>query len=305
MIPPLVKPIVEAGKDASPVWRFVVEQGVPLLIVVVALLVVQQLVFLLIRRVNRFVAREAGSEQPEVKKRAATLISVLKSVTNGLLIGLGVVFALMILGIDVRPLIAGAGIAGVALGFGAQGLVKDALGGLFILAENQISVGDMVQVAGVTGVVERVKVRSVTLRDLEGRVHYVPSGEIRLVTNLSQGVARFLVDVPIPADADAALALATLLGAARAFADDPTTRGRLLDPPEVLGFEQLGAGQNTIRIALRALRQDQALVREFRYTALRALAAHGIHAGGTSRDVRPPNDPVGAESPVSDPGEPA
>jgi len=305
MIPPLVKPIVEAGKEAGPVWRFLVEQGLLLLVVVVALLVVQQLVFFFIRRVGRFVAREASSEHPEVQKRAATVSSVLKSTTNIALIGLGIVFALEILGIDVRPLIAGAGIAGVALGFGAQGLIKDALNGVFILAENQISVGDMVQVAGVTGVVERVKVRSVTLRDGEGRVHYVPSGEIRLVTNLTQGVARFPVDVPIPADADAALALATLLGVARAFADDPATRGRLLDPPEVLGFEQLGAGQNTIRITLRALRHDQALAREFRYAALRALAAHGIHAGGTSRDVRPPHDPAGAESPGPHHGEPA
>ena len=305
MIPPLIKPIVEAGKDAGPVWRFLVEQGALLLVVVVALLLVQQMVFFFIRRVGRFVASEAGSEHPEVEKRAATVSSVLKSGTNIALIGLGIVFTLEILGIDVRPLIAGAGIAGVALGFGAQGLIKDALSGMFILAENQISVGDTVQVAGVTGVVERVKVRSVTLRDGEGRVHYVPSGEIRLVTNLSQGVARFLVDVPIPADADAALALATLLGVARAFADAPATRGRLLDPPEVLGFEQLGAGQNTIRVTLRALRQDLALAREFRYAALRALAAHGIHAGGTSRDVRPPSDPAGAESPVPHHGEPA
>jgi small conductance mechanosensitive channel len=305
MIPPLVKPIVEAGKEAGPVWRFLVEQGLLLLVVVVALLVVQQLVFFFIRRVGRFVAREASSEHPEVQKRAATVSSVLKSTTNVGLIGLGIVFALEILGIDVRPFIAGAGIAGVALGFGAQGLIRDAVNGVFILAENQISVGDTVQVAGVTGVVERVKVRSVTLRDAEGRVHYVPSGEIRLVTNLTQGVARFPVDVPIPADADAALALATLLGVARAFADDPATRGRLLDPPEVLGFEQLGAGQNTIRITLRALRHDQALAREFRYAALRALAAHGIHAGGTSRDVRPPSGPAGAESPVPHHGEPA
>jgi len=303
--PLLARPLVQAGKDAGPVWRFLVEQGLLLLIVLVTLLVLQQLVFFFIRRINRFVAREAGSEHPEVKKRAATVSSVLKSTTNIGLIGLGVVFVLEILGIDVRPFIAGAGIAGVALGFGAQGLVKDALNGMFILAENQISVGDTVQVAGVTGVVERVKVRSVTLRDGEGRVHYIPSGEIRLVTNLSQGVAKFPVDVPIPAGADAALALATLLGVARAFADDPVTRGRLLDPPDVLGFEQLGAGQNTIRITLRALRHDQALAREFRYAALRALGAHGIHAGGTSAGVRPSNDPAGAESPVPHHGEPA
>jgi moderate conductance mechanosensitive channel len=305
MIPPLVKPIVQAGKDAGPVWRFMIEQGLLLLIVVVALLAVQQLLFFFIRRVHRFVAREAGAEHPGVKKRADTVSSVLKSVTNVLLIGLGVVFGLEILGIDVRPLIAGAGLAGVALGFGAQGLVKDTLNGIFILAENQMAVGDTVQIAGVTGVVERIRVRSVTLRDGEGRVHYIPSGEIRLVTNLSQGVAKFHVDIPVPADSDAALALAAVLAAGRAFADDPSTRGRLLDPPDVLGYEQLGAGQNTIRVVLRALRQDQSLAREFRYAALRALAAHDIHAGATSREARPNSVPAGADVPVPQHGEPA
>jgi small conductance mechanosensitive channel len=177
--------------------------------------------------------------------------------------------------------------------------------GVLILAENQIAVGDTVQVAGVTGVVERVQVRSVTLRDGEGRVHYIPTGEIRVVTNLSRGVAKFLVDIPVPADADAALALASLLAAAREFAADPAIRGRMVNPPDVLGFERLGAGQNTIRVVLHALRNDQALMRDFRFTALRALAAHGIHAGAASAGARTSTDLAGAEASVSHPGEPA
>jgi small conductance mechanosensitive channel len=275
----------------EPLARFLLDRGVLLLVVLVALLVVQQLAFLLIRRISRFVAREAGADRPEVKKRADPGASLLKSVTNVILILFGVVFVLEILGVDVRPFLAGAGILGVALGFGAQSLVKDCLTGVFILAEHQIAVGDSVAIAGVTGTVDRVTVRSVTLRDAEGRVHYVPNGEIRVVTNLSQGVARFLVDVPIPAQADAALALATLLEVARAFAADPARRGRLLETPEVLGFERLGAGQNTIRMAVRALRQDQALARDLRYAALRALAAHGIVAGSTAAETAEPIPP--------------
>ncbi len=285
------------------VVRFLFDRGALLLLVLVSLLLAQQFVFLLIRRVSRFVARGAGAERPEIKKRADTVASLLKSVANVLLIALGAVFVLEIVGVDVRPFLAGAGILGVAIGFGAQSLVKDCLTGVFILAEHQIAVGDTVQIAGVTGLVERVTVRSVTLRDMEGRVHYVPNGEIRLVTNLSQGVARFVVDVPIPADADAALALATLLEAVRAFAADPVRRGRLLDPPEVLGFERLGAGQNTIRLTLRALRQDVALARDLRYAAMRALAAHGIHAGGTSADMDPLTDLPGANASGPDPGD--
>jgi small conductance mechanosensitive channel len=275
-------------KAAAPVAQYLFDRGFLLLVVLGALLVAQQLLFLLIRRVSRFVARGAGDDHPEVRKRADTVASLLKSVTNVALIGLGIVFVLEILGVDVRPFLAGAGILGVALGFGAQSLVKDCLTGVFILAEHQIAVGDTVQVAGVTGAVERVTVRSITLRDMEGRVHYVPNGEIRVVTNLSQGVARFLVDVPIPAEADAALAMATLLDTCRAFAADPARRGRLIEPPEVLGFERLGAGQYTVRLAVRALRQEGALARDLRYAALRALAAHGIIAGSTASDAPEP-----------------
>jgi len=266
------------------VWTFVLDRGFLLLAVVVGFLLVHQLLLLIIRRIKALVVRGAGIEHPEVKKRADTLASVLKSTSTVFLAGLTIFFILEILGVDVRPLVAGAGIIGVALGFGAQTLVRDCLSGVFILAEHQIAVGDQVMVAGVTGTVEKVKVRALTLRDQEGRVHYIPNGEIRVVTNLSQGVARFLVDVPIPANADQALALAALLDAARTFAADPKNRSRLIEAPEVLGFERLGAGQNTIRLAVRALRPDGAVARELRYAALRALAGHGIIAGGTTSE---------------------
>jgi small conductance mechanosensitive channel len=272
-------------KNAEAFGTFLLDKGGLLLAVVIGFLLLHQLVRLLIRRLSQIVVRQAGVDHPEVKRRAATIAQVLKSVSNVLLIALCLFFSLEILGVDVRPLIAGAGILGVAVGFGAQSLVRDCLSGMFILAEHQIAVGDTVTVAGVTGVVETVKVRSITLRDPEGRVHYIPNGEIRVVTNLSQGVARVFVDVPVPATADPALALATLFECARAFATEPANRGRLIDAPEVLGFERIGAGQNTIRLAVRSLRHDAGIARELRFAALRALAAHGIIAGSTDADV--------------------
>jgi small conductance mechanosensitive channel len=267
-------------------WLF--HQGLRILAVIVGLALVQQVVYFLIRRVARFVKREAGPERPDVKKRADTISSLLKSVANVALGGLGILFVLQILGIDVGPFLAGAGILGVALGFGSQSVVKDCLAGLFILAENQASVGDVVSIAGVQGTVERVTVRSITLRDYEGRLHYVPNGEIRVVTNLSQGAARFVIDVPMPAGADGARALTALNEAMRVFASDPTSRGKLLEAPEVLGFESLGAGQNVVRVTMRALRQDQHLARAMRAACMAALARVGIPAGGTSAAVSEP-----------------
>ena len=281
-------------KDIQAAWTLLLDKGALLVVVVVLLVVAQQILFWLIRRLSRIVARGAGTDHPEVRKRADTVASLLKSVANVVLIVLGLVFTLEILGVDVRPFLAGAGILGVALGFGAQSLVKDCLTGLFILAEHQIAVGDQVLIAGVNGTVERVTVRSVTLRDVEGRVHYVPNGEIRVVTNLSQGVARFLVDIAIPATADPALAMATLMDTARQFAANPAYRGRLIEAPEVLGFERIGAGQNTIRLTVRALRQDGAVARDLRYAALRTLAAPGIIAGTTAMDT--PENPHPGET---------
>jgi len=285
MIPLALAPTPAGGPAVAPVLHWLLHQGARILFILLGLALGQQVVYLLIRRVARFVVREAGPERPEVKKRADTISSLLKSVANVVLGGLGILFVLEVLGIDVGPFLAGAGILGVALGFGSQSLVKDCLTGLFILAEHQVSVGDVITIAGVQGTVERVTVRSITLRDYEGRLHYVPNGEIKVVTNLSQGAARFVVDVPIPAGADAALALGVLAETARAFGAAPSGKGRLLEPPEVLGFETLGAGQNVVRITVRALRQDAHLARALRAAAIRALAEVGIPVGGTSAAV--------------------
>jgi len=297
---PLAAPVPHPPGEGSafgPVVFWLLHQGARILAVIAGLALAQQLVYLLIRRVARFVVREAGPDRPEVKKRADTVSSLLKSVANVGLGGLGLLFVLEIVGVNVGPFLAGAGILGVALGFGSQSLVKDCLTGLFILAENQVSVGDFIQVAGVSGTVERVTVRSLTLRDYEGRLHYVPNGEIRVVTNLSQGAARFVIDVPIPAGADGALALSALKDAMRTFAADPAGKGKLLEPPEVLGFEAFGAGQNIARVTVRALRQDGHLARAMRATCMAALAKVGIPAGGTSAAVSEPT----ASGPAADP----
>ena len=261
------------------VVEWFLDRGVLLLVVVALSWLVQRALYLLIGRIARWVVRTSGSEHPEVRKRADTLSSILRSFANVLVGAIGVLFVLEICGVDVRPLLAGAGIVGVALGFGAQSLVKDLLAGIFILAENQIAVGDTVSLAGVTGTVEQVTVRSTTLRDFEGRVHYVPNGEMKVVTNLTQGAARLLVDVPIPVDVDPAAALAAAEEAAHAFGADPSARSLLLEPPEVLGLESLGVGQHILRVAVRALRRDQSVARRLRLALVRGLAARGIQAG--------------------------
>jgi small conductance mechanosensitive channel len=142
------------------------------------------------------------------------------------------------LGISIAPILATAGVAGIAIAFGAQSLIKDYFTGFFLLLEDQIRVGDVVEVAGRGGLVEDLTLRYVRLRDLEGHVHYVPNGEIKLVTNRTRGHATPMVDVPISYAADTDAVLQVMREIAAALRDDPDWSARIAGEMEVIGVER-------------------------------------------------------------------
>jgi moderate conductance mechanosensitive channel len=142
------------------------------------------------------------------------------------------------LGISIAPLLATAGVAGIAIAFGAQSLIKDYFTGFFLLLEDQIRVGDVVEVAGRGGLVEDLTLRYVRLRDLEGHVHYVPNGEIKLVTNRTRGHATPVVDVPIAYAADADAVLQVMRETAAALRADPDWSARIAGEMEVIGVDR-------------------------------------------------------------------
>jgi small-conductance mechanosensitive channel len=142
------------------------------------------------------------------------------------------------LGISIAPLLATAGVAGIAIAFGAQSLIKDYFTGFFLLLEDQIRVGDVVEVAGRGGLVEDLTLRYVRLRDLEGHVHYVPNGEIKLVTNRTRGHATPVVDVPISYAADADAVLQVMRETAEALRADPAWSARIAGEMEVIGVDR-------------------------------------------------------------------
>lgn len=173
---------------------------------------------------------------------------------------LGVTF-----GVNLAPLIAGAGIIGVALGFGAQDLVKDFISGLFMLAEDQFGVGDIVDVGEATGVVESVSLRSTRLRDVTGTVWHVPNGEIRRVGNLSQEWSRALLDVGVAYGADVDAAAGVIKAAADEVAADEAFADLFLAEPEVWGVEELGDSAVAIRLVVKTVAGQQwAVARELR-----------------------------------------
>jgi len=182
------------------------------------------------------------------------------------------------LGISIAPILATAGVAGVAIGFGAQSLIKDYLSGFFILLEDQIREGDVVEVAGKTGLVEAMTLRYVRLRDGDGFVHFVPNGEIKLVSNRTRSFARAVIDVGVGYGVDIDQALAVMREVGRAMRADELWKGRVPDDVEVLGVEKLDNSAIVLRVQLKvvpAIERDN-VKREYLKRIKQAFAARGI-----------------------------
>src|SRR6266540_767970 len=194
-------------------------------------------------------------------QRAKTLADVLGRLANAIIWSIAVLVALGELGINLAPLIAGAGVLGFALGFGAQSLVRDFLSGFFMLVEDQYGVGDVIDVGGavggsgggVSGTVEGVSLRTTRLRDVEGVVWHVPNGEIKRVGNKSQQWSRALLDVEVDYENDISAAIRVIQETADAMWHDDAWRDAILEKPEVWGVEELGARSVKIRLVVQTL----------------------------------------------------
>ena len=187
------------------------------------------------------------------EQRTRTLLSLLRSMGRVVIWVMTLFMVLGALGLQLGPLLAGAGVVGLAVSFGAQSLVKDVISGLFILMENQFGVGDVVRLEGVSGAVERMTLRVVVLRDVHGVVHVVPNGEIKKVSNLTRGWARVVLDVAVAYKEDPDAVMAVMLDEGRRLYEDPQWRPLLLDEVQVPGIESFGEHGVTIRILAKTL----------------------------------------------------
>ncbi len=199
-------------------------------------------------RFERSMQASGNNGQADRQKRARTLASVLRSVGFIAIVVSASLMVLAELGADIAPLLAGAGILGLALGLGAQTLVRDLIGGFFILVEEQFHVGDVVTIGAVTGTVERMTLRATYLRDLDGSVHLVPNGEMRIISNLTRGWSRAVVDVTVPSQSDTGRLVALLEDVCRVAGADPALAELLPEPPVVLGVEALDAATVCLRL---------------------------------------------------------
>jgi small conductance mechanosensitive channel len=220
--------------------------------------------------------REAS---PRTEQRAETLAGVVVSLVRIFVWTVGVLLVMDQLGLNLGPLLAGVSIVGVAVGFGAQSLVKDFLSGFFVLVEDQYGVGDVVTIAETTGTVEEISLRVTRLRAPDGTVWFVPNGEIRKVGNSAKEWARSIVDVIVSNQADLAAATAAIADEAASLAKDPAWAEAVLEPPEVLGVESLGAATVTIRVSTKTTPSHRApLGREMRTRISGRLQRDGVAA---------------------------
>ena len=268
---------------------------VAIAVTLVAALVVRWLIRHLVNRVvrtftdaatrKRFARAKADREGDETAAmmvertaaRARTLGQLLKSVTTFVVVGIAIVIVLSLLGINVGPIIASAGIVGIAIGFGAQSLIRDFLTGVFMIFEDQYGVGDIVDVGQASGTVEDVGLRLTKLRDDNGVIWYVPNGAIARVGNKSQGWAVADVLVPVPPTSDLDRVQLVLATTAKGLGDDSHWRADVLDEPPVVSVESITpeAVQVRVRLHTRATRQG-AVTRELRVRVKEALDAAGV-----------------------------
>jgi small conductance mechanosensitive channel len=220
------------------VAHWATERGPRILLVIVVAIALMLLVQLTARRVARTVVRRRRGDRSEGTGRADTLAFSFSSASRVLIAVFGVLLVLQEAGIDIKTVLGGAAILGVALAFGAQDLMKDYFSGFLILLEDQYQLGDLVTIGGVTGTVESVNMRVTVLRDLEGRVHFVPNGGIDHVTNRTYAWGRPVFEVPVGYDEDVDRVMEVLVDVARELANDPDWKGKIIGEPDMLGVDK-------------------------------------------------------------------
>jgi small-conductance mechanosensitive channel len=211
-------------------------------------------------RAGEFLADLRPGSQERRKQRAETMGSLLKSIATGVIVAIVVVMILSQLGADIAPIIASAGIVGVAFGFGAQNLVKDFLAGIFMILEDQYGVGDVVDLGEASGSVEAVGLRVTRLRDVNGTVWYVRNGEILRVGNQSQNWARTVLDITVGYDADVDQVQQILQEEATAMYEDQRFHDVIIEAPEVWGVERFDKDGVVVRVVLKTAPLQQWLV---------------------------------------------
>lgn len=272
--------------DVNVLLRWVFSNGIRVAAIALGAFIVTRLAGFITRRIEHAFDDDDPTTLSEREKRAATIGKVVRNLIRVVAWGIACLMILRECGIDIAPILAGVGIVGIAIGFGAQSMVKDFLSGVFILLENQFRVGDVIETAGVSGTVERITLRATTLRDVRGNVHVVPNGAMAVVTNMTKGWSRAVLDVPVPYREDVDRVIGVLKEVGGELRSDPAYRDLISGPLEVPGVESFSESGVVVRVLFATKPLQQWVVeREFRRRIKKAFDARGIEFPLPQRDV--------------------
>lgn len=242
---------------------------------------------LLVRRFEHEMTQGTGLDALERAKRARTLGAVIKNGTTALIIGIAALMILSQLRIDITPVLTGAGIVGLAVGFGAQTLVRDVISGFFLILENQVRVGDVAAINGTGGLVEAINLRTIVLRDDEGTVHVFPNGAINTLANRSKDFAYYVMSVGISYDEDPERVEAVLRDVGARLQQDPKYAPSILAPIEIMGVDAFEEWSVQVKLRIKTMPLKQWEVgRELRRRILSAFEQNGIQIPYPVKPVR-------------------
>jgi small conductance mechanosensitive channel len=246
-------------------------------LIIFGLMLLMRLVRAVTGRIDRAVTDDDDTTMTEVEMRAHTLVNVINSTAGVVLVLLGTVMILQVLGAPIAPVLAGVGIVGLAIGFGAQSLVKDFISGFFLLVENHYRVGDVVKIADIGGLVEKITLRATYLRDLSGSVHIIPNGQISTVTNMTFKWSRHVAEIGVAYGADPDKVIEILRDVGAQMRREEPWDFKMSEDPEVLGLDQFADSALIFKVILKTRPLQQwAVGREYKRRIFYAFKKAGI-----------------------------
>ena len=265
-------------------WAF--DSGLRVLLICAVAYAIIRMVGISVARFEHEISIDTGLDALERAKRARTLGAVLSSVTTALVLITAVLMILREFRIDISPAVTGAGIVGVALGFGAQSLVKDIIGGFFLILENQVRVGDVASINGTGGLVEAINLRTIVLRDEKGTVHVFPNGSINTLANLTKDFSYYVIDLPVAYGEDPEMVTGLLTSIADGMRQEDAFRPFILEPLEIIGVDDYAENAYRLKVRIKTAPLRQWFVgRELRKRIVRELTARGIQFWSTQKTI--------------------
>jgi len=275
-----------AGLHAEDLTEWAAQNGVRILLLVLLAFAANRFAASVIRRAEHEVASGIDPRGLEWRKRAQTLGATVQRFVSILIWSVAALMVLRELDVDITPLLTGAGIVGLAIGFGAQSLVKDIIAGIFLIAENQIRIGDVAAINGIGGAVEEINLRTVVLRDLEGVVHTIANGEIRTLANRTKDFSYYVIDIGVSYDDDTDRIVDAVRDTAATMMADAAYAPSILEPLEVLGVDAFNASEVTLRFRIKTLPLKRWEVgRELRRRIKKSFDAQGIRIPFPQMDI--------------------